>query len=61
MTKELYIAAHEDLIGEYLDQHPEADEALAYDLTADAAYDRMTDRFADMADAARDARKYGAA
>lgn len=61
MSKEHFIAAHEELIGEYLDHHPEADEALAYDLTADAAYGRMTDRFADMADALRDARKYGAA
>lgn len=59
MSKELYIAAHEALIDEYLDQHPEADEALAYDLTADSAYGRMTDHLADMADALRDARKYG--
>lgn len=59
MSKELFIAAHEELIGEYLDQHPEADEATAYDLTADAAYGRMTDRLAAMADALREARKYG--
>ena len=59
MSKELFIAAHDELVEEYLEQHPEATEAAAYDCTADAACTRMTDRLADMADAARDARKYG--
>lgn len=59
MSKELFIAAHEELIGEYLDQHPEATEGEAYARTSWQVHDRMTDRLADMADAARDARKYG--
>ena len=59
MSKELFIAAHQELAGEYLDHHPEATEAEAYDQTADKAFDRMVDRLADMADALRDARKYG--
>jgi hypothetical protein len=53
MTKELFIDAHEQLIERYLEDHPEATEAEAYDRTADRAYDRMIDNLADMADAAR--------
>lgn len=50
MSKELFIAAHEELIEKYLERHPNATEAEAYEKTADGAYDRMCDRFADMAD-----------
>jgi len=50
MSKELFIAAHEELIERYLERHPNATEAEAYDRTADGAYDRMTDNLADMAD-----------
>lgn len=57
MTKELYIDAHMELVDEYLDEHPEATEQEAYERTADAAYDRMTDRLADMADHYRDLAK----
>lgn len=53
MSKELFIAAHEQLIERYLEQHPNATEAEAYDKTADHAYDRMTDNMADMADRLR--------
>ena len=55
--KELYIAAHEELVDEYMDKHPEADEALVYDMLADKANDRMIDRYADMIDAARNRAK----
>jgi hypothetical protein len=58
MSKEQFIAAHEELISEYLDKHPNATEAEAYDKCADAAYDRMKDRLADMADYLRDKAKY---
>lgn len=51
--KELFIAAHEELIERYLEAHPNATEAEAYDKTADGAYDRMTDKMADMADRLR--------
>ncbi len=60
MDKDLFIAAHEELIEEYLERHPDATEAQAYDRTADAASDRTRDKFADMIDAARDRAKYGA-
>ncbi len=61
MSKEHFIAAHEELVEEYLEQHPEADWSQAYDATADRAYGRMTDRLADMADELRQRRKEGLA
>ena len=59
MSKELFILAHEELIGQYLEDHPEATEAEAYDKTADGAYDRMTDKLAGMIDQARQRKKDG--
>jgi hypothetical protein len=69
MSKECFIAAHEELIEEYMsrwcDTHPDATTAEyraaaahAYDKTADAAYNRFSDKLADMADAARVHTKY---
>jgi hypothetical protein len=55
--KELFITAHEELIEEYLEKHPEATEAEAYDKTADAANYRYRDKFADMVDQARQRKK----
>jgi hypothetical protein len=55
--KELFIAAHEQLIEEYLAMHQDATDAEAYDATADRAYDRMTDNLADMADRLKDRAK----
>ncbi len=57
--KELFIAAHEELITEYLEAHPEATEAEAYDVTADAADERFRDNYADMIDRAWQAHKDG--
>jgi len=57
--KELFIEAHEELIAEYLDAHPNATEQQAYDLTVDAALDRMTDMLSDRIDAAHDRMKDG--
>lgn len=51
--KELFIAAHEELVEQYLLDHPNADWSQAYEATADGAYGRMRDKFADMADTAR--------
>jgi hypothetical protein len=45
--------AHHQLIAEYVEAHPEVSNAEAYDLTADAAWERMRDNMADLADAAR--------
>ena len=53
MSKELFMEAHWDLIEIYLEQHPDASEEEAYDKTADAAYERMRDKYADMADGLR--------
>jgi len=59
MSKELFIAAHEQVIEEYLEEHPEATDAEAYEKTADAAYNRMTENVADLIDRERDRRKEG--
>lgn len=53
MSKEIFMAAHEELVEEYLEKHPDADWSEAYDKTADAANDRYRDKFADMVDAAK--------
>jgi hypothetical protein len=58
MSKELYIAAHEELVSEEMDRTG-CDWTEAYDRTADAAYDRMRDRMADMADHYRQLKKDG--
>ncbi len=53
MCKELWIAAHEQLIEEYLEEHPEATDAEAEEATVDGASDRCADNIAGMIDAAR--------
>ena len=53
MSKELFIAAHERLIEEYMEENPGASEHDAYEKTADLAYGRMTDMLADLIDDAR--------
>lgn len=57
MRKELYIACHEALIEEYLEENGLDDDHwdAAYEATADKAYDRMRDVLADRADAAWEA------
>ncbi len=57
MSKDAFIEAHEALVGEYLDAHPNATWEQAYDRTADGAWDRSRDLMADRIDAARDAWK----
>lgn len=59
MSKEAYLAAHEALVEQYLDDHPEATWEQAYEACADAAYERMISDFADRCDEARDRLKYG--
>ena len=53
MSKELFMAAHDQLIEEYLEAHPDADWSQAYDATSDAASYRMRENVADMIDIAR--------
>ena len=57
--KELFMAAHEELIEEYLKTHPNATEAEAYEKTADKAFGRARDRLADQADYYRMLKKEG--
>jgi len=57
--KELWIAAHEELITEYLEAHPEATEAEAYEATTDAVDDRFRDNLGALTDRAWQAHKDG--
>ena len=57
MSKELWIAAHEQLIEEYMDAHPHASWQEASDATADFAQDRVIDRIAAMADSLKERAK----
>ena len=50
--KDQFIAAHEELIERYMEQHG-VDWQTAYEATADGAYNGMVDRLADRADAIR--------
>lgn len=53
LIKDLFIAAHEELIEEYLAEHPNVTWDAAYDICADKAYGRTQDKLADMADRVR--------
>ncbi len=57
MSKELWMAAHEELVEEYLEDNPEASWTEAYDRTADYASERMGDNLADLADQERKRRQ----
>ena len=57
MSKELWIAAHEQLIEEYMDARPHASYQEASDATADHAQDRVIDRIAAMADSLKERAK----
>jgi len=58
--KELFIQAHEELIEEYLEKHPNADPDLTYDVIPDKAIlERYRDKYADMVDEARMRHKEG--
>ena len=70
MSKELWIDTHMELVDErmsaWADAHPDAtdaeyraEEARAYDETADTTNDRYADKIGNMIDAARDRAKYG--
>ena len=58
MSKELYMAAHEELVDEEMERTG-CDWQTAYERTADRAYALMTDRIADWSDSLRDRAKYG--
>ena len=46
--------AHQELVDEYLEEHPHASDEEAYRATADGVSDRMTDNMAAAGDAAHD-------
>jgi hypothetical protein len=58
LSKEHFIAAHEQLVAEEMDRTG-CDWSTAYERTSDAAYDRMRDNLADRADYYRQMRKDG--
>lgn len=57
MSKELFMAAHEELIERYLEQHPGASWNKAYEATADGAYEHMRESLADRIDTLRQREK----
>ena len=57
--KEIFIAAHEELMAEYMDRHPDANFHEAYENTINAIDDRFREKLADMMDAARQRAKDG--
>lgn len=54
MSKELFMAAHEELVEEYMLEHPDIEWSIAYEETADLAWDRMKDNLTALADKAID-------
>ena len=59
MSKEWFMIAHEELIEQYLDEHPNASWDKAYEATADSAYAKMQGNLADMVDTLRLREKEG--
>lgn len=57
MSKEMWMAAHEELVEEYLEDNPEASWTEAYERTADYASERMGDNLADLGDQERKRRQ----
>ena len=57
--KDMFMAAHEQLIAEYLEEYPSATEQQAYDRTTGTILERMADTIGDWIDAAHDRIKYG--
>ena len=53
MSKELFMAAHEELVEEYLLEHPDHEWSIVYEETSDLAWDRMKDDMYAQADALR--------
>jgi hypothetical protein len=53
MSKELWLAAHEQLVDEFLNDNPDATDEAAEEWANENADDRMGDNIAHMADHAR--------
>lgn len=48
--KELYIQSHEELVNEYLEDHPNASWSQAYEATGDDAFIRARSKLESMMD-----------
>jgi hypothetical protein len=59
MSKELFMDAHEQLVEEYMEKHPNADWSEAYEKTSDMSMGRMRSNLADRADYLRMKEKEG--
>ena len=59
MSKELFMDAHEQLVEEFLEKHPNATWSQAYEATADKAWDRLRENIADRSDYLRMKHKEG--
>lgn len=57
--KDIWLRAHEDLVAEYLDQHPGLSWSAAYSITASMVDERAADLYAEQIDQARMESKYG--
>ena len=55
--KEMFMRAHERLVEEYQDAHPEADWSKAYEATTPHVMARVESDIADLVDAAKDQAK----
>lgn len=49
-SRERFMVAHQQLIDEYMEEHPEADEDKVYEMMADRALGRMADNLANQID-----------
>ena len=58
MSKDLFMAAHDELVEEYMNDHPDATFEQAYNAVEHLIDDRYRDKLADIGDAARDRAKY---
>ena len=58
MSKEAFIRAHEQLIAEYQELHPEADWTEVYEKIADLAHECSIDNLADFVDEFKNRAKY---
>lgn len=50
LYKDVYAETLENMIGDYLEEHPGVTWEVAYEILAEAAYDAAMDKVADMVD-----------
>ena len=57
--KDIWLRAHEELVAEFLENHPGLSWTAAYEITAAMVDDRVKDHWADQIDQERMEAKYG--